>query len=119
MKKQDLLAAIKGKPVPFTAPTGLKVDLRPLTAPERIGILHWLRESTSPDAGWLLRFKYAALCLCDGDGDPLFTEEEIAGVPFAAVDLDAIADEVARRGGLLAEKDQGKAEPAMSPATPS
>jgi|GEM_PF-5187726 len=112
MKKAELLAAIKGKPQPFTTPFGLRVDLRPITAPERVQIIDWLRGSDAPDLGWRLRFRYAALGICDGDGDAIFSEEEIAGVPFAAGDIDAIADEVARRAGMLVDKPAGKALPA-------
>jgi hypothetical protein len=108
MKKADLLAAIKGKPVSFTTKAGLKVDLRPITAPERMEILQWLRDSKDEFLGWSLKYKYAALGLCDGDGDRLFNTDEMPIQPLTAADLDDIADEVARRAGMLPEKDQGK-----------
>jgi len=117
MKKADLLAAVKGKAAPFTTPLGLKVDLRPLSLPERIELLAWIRSSDDPHKGEQLQLKYVALGVCDGDGDRMFAEEEeVARFPFAAVDFDAIADEVATRAGLYAV---GKAPPATSPATPS
>lgn len=116
MTKSDLLLALKSKPVPFTTPSGVKVDLRPISVPERMATLEWWEANKGePAAGWNLMAKYVALGLCDGNGEPMFTEGELATLPISAADFDAIGKEVARRAGLIA----GEADPKASPATPS
>ena len=116
MNKNELLAAIKGKPLPYTTSLGLKVDLRPLTVPERLAIFAWFDESKDvPGIGTKLKAKYVSLGLCNADGDAVFSEDEVQSLPMPAADYDEIADEVARRAGMMAEKEQGKA----LPATPS
>ncbi len=113
MNKAELLAAIKGKSSPYTTPLGLKVDLRPLTVVERANIFAWYdAEKDAKDFGSRLKAKYVSLGLCNGDADSILTEEEAASLKMAAADYDAIADEVARRSGMLAESVTGKELPA-------
>lgn len=106
MTKNDLLAAFKRKPTEFTTPSGVKVDLRPISVPERMATLAWWGERKNDDgAAWELMAKYVSLGLCNGDGEPLFTEEEAKTLPIPAADFDAIGKEVAKRAGLTASED--------------
>lgn len=118
MNRTEFLAAIKGKPTPYTTPGGATVDLRPLSLPERLSLFSWHAENDKePGYGQKLRVKYFALGVCNGDADPMFNEDEVLGLAIPAVDFDAIADEVARRALLMTPEktDPGK----DSPATPS
>lgn len=118
MTRDQFLASIKRKPVPFTTSGGLTVDLRPITRPERRAIWDWLaaeENEKDPDRGQKLQFKYFALGVCNSDSEPLYKEDEVADVPISAPDFDEICDEVARRAKMLPETDPGK----PSPATPS
>lgn len=113
MTRDEFQLSLKRKPVPFTTTSGLKVDLRPITRPERKAIWEWLAsEEKSPDRGQKLQCKYFALGVCNSDGEPLYKEEEVEAVPISAPDFDEICDEVARRAKMLPEKDEGKPSPA-------
>jgi hypothetical protein len=120
MNKTDLILAIKGKPSPFATPSGTVVDLRPITLPERLAIFAWHNEQETEQKSFYahrLKLRYVSLGLCNKDGDQLFTDEsEVESLPLPAVDFDAIAAEVARRAGLLAEESEAGKE---LPATPS
>ena len=115
MNRSEFLAAVKGKPVPYTAPSGAVVDLRPITLPERLALFAW-HDTHKDDADYaqLLRDQYFALGVCDKEGDSIFKPEECRTIGVGAVDFDAIADEVARRSLLSQKKgdDAGKDLPA-------
>lgn len=115
MRKDDLLAGVKGGPVPFDV-NGFAVYLRPLTSADRLGLFVWHRENKKRDgAGNELQHKLIALAVVDPDnGGSLLTEADAALLPALAVD--AISEEVARRNGIGGKDDaEGKA----SPATPN
>jgi hypothetical protein len=119
MNRQEFLAAIKGKPTPFTTPSGAVVNLRPMTLPERLAIFAWHAESKdAADYGQKLREQYFAIGVCNADGDRLFQADEVAAIGMPDVDFQAIADEVPRRAGIgvakvvVKEEDPGKDSPA-------
>lgn len=118
MNRAEFLAAVKGKPIPFTTPLGAVVDLRPMTYPERLELRAWVdfaRED--PDINQKLIERYFAIGVCNADGDRLFQPDEVAALGVPDLDLHAIAEEVPRRAGIGVAKgdDPGK----DSPATPS
>ena len=118
MNRAEFLAAVKGKPTPYTTPSETTVSLRPLSLPERLALFAWHdQHKDDADYSQRLREQYFALGVCNADGDALFKPEECGTIQISAVDFDAIADEVARRAGLAAKKgdDPGK----DSPATPN
>lgn len=116
MTKTDVLNGLAAKPVPFTAPGGFEVLLRPLRFGDRAAVFEWHRGvAGQPGAGSLLTRKLVSLAVCDAAGNPLLTETEVDTID--PKDADAIAGEVTRRSGIGAGGDDpGKATP---PATPS
>ncbi|HYH63680.1 MAG TPA: hypothetical protein VD866_03185 [Urbifossiella sp.] len=109
MRKDDLMAGLRGKPVAFEV-DGFGVHLRPLAASDRVGLLAWYRANRKePDAAHVLQHKLIALAVIDPDnGGQLLTEADAAALPALAVDV--ISEEVARRNGLGkdGEDDAGK-----------
>lgn len=106
MRKEDVIAGLRGKPVPFEV-DGFAVHLRPLTAADRAALFGWYRErKDDPTAPLHLMTKLIAAAVVDPHtGEQLLTEADAAALPGAA--HEAIAEEVARRNGLGG--DRGKA----------
>ncbi|MES2208583.1 MAG: hypothetical protein V4515_00105 [Chloroflexota bacterium] len=107
MRKADLIAGVNGKPTPFEV-EGFAVHLRPLTAADRLDLFRWHKEHKGePTAANDLQHKLIALAVVDPEsGDRLLSEKEAADL--AAVAVDAISEEVARRNGM-GNDDAGKA----------
>jgi hypothetical protein len=112
----DFIASLRGKPQPFQTPSGLTVQLRPITIGERRDLFAWW-ESHKEDAGFgsALIGKYVSLGLIDGNGAQAVSERDVYSLPLSAVDFDAIGKEVAVRAGMWPEDSEKKA-PSLSPS---
>lgn len=102
MTKADLLKAAKGKPSRFDGPDGFSCLLRPLTWGERKELFEWFAANkANANAGMELQAKFITLAVCDEQGAPLLTANDLPALGLEIAD--AIAEEVARRNGLGAK----------------
>lgn len=107
-EKERLRDKFASKPKPF-AYLGDEVTLRPITFGERATLATFSKTSKdSATVGLDMTRKVAALALCNGDGKPIFTEEEIDELDGDFVQ--AIATEAAKRCGLYAEDGEKKVD---------
>jgi hypothetical protein len=112
MTKAELLAAARGKPLPFEF-AGFTCHLLPIAWGE-LKSLRANHERGNAEKAEAFTYEVIARAVCNETGEILLTAADCEQFPLAT--LDALFNEIARRSGVSKAAEPGKAE---SPATPS